>query len=201
MWALGGDFHPLYLVQPGKRRVRRVSVLPAPPGKTSLAPIPFSPSSRVSKPCRHATVRKKRQRQFSNSDPVLETSTDDVIINAAKHGSVIAFRVELNLYGRTVRALVDSGATRTFLGSSLIEFLDDLGLKTRRIPPRSVLTANGQVETIYTTSGSRMIRRSIVLFRLRQRLRTLVANRLQLPHYDVKLKGISRLSHVLQKNG
>lgn len=96
--------------------------------------------------------RKKVVKALDTPTQALKSLRDEVLVNAASEEDVVAFRVELLIYGRPVKALVDSGATRTFIGPDLVEFLSDLGIITVQIPPRPVVVANSQIETVNTAS-------------------------------------------------
>ncbi|XP_015118746.1 uncharacterized protein LOC107042262 [Diachasma alloeum] len=80
-------------------------------------------------------------------DPNLE-----FVRQAMKEGKTFAFHVDIEIHGRKIRGLIDSGVSRTFAGEAGIELMSELGISAKRIPPRRVLVANSQLEVVKEAS-------------------------------------------------
>jgi len=67
-------------------------------------------------------------------------------------GKKITFFLNISIGGRSLSALMDSGATRTFAGLEGIRVLEASNILPLEVPGKKVLVANGQVEIIRQTS-------------------------------------------------
>lgn len=77
---------------------------------------------------------------------------DDVVLYGANEARPFAFYAVLDVYGRKISALVDSGATRTFAGETVIELLRSHGITAKKIPNKRVTVANKQVTIVNLAS-------------------------------------------------
>lgn len=99
------------------------------------------------------------ERSGSGSDPITpndieatdspaDFASDDVLLYGTNAARPFAFYADLEIGGRLIRALVDSGATRTFAGKAGIELISSLGIPAKKIPNRRVTVANNQVTIV-----------------------------------------------------
>lgn len=106
-----------------------------------------------------------RARDVSNIEPtsIIDFRDSDVLNNIHKsrapgaQRSPIAFFVNITVHGRVIKALIDSGASRSFIGPNIIQWLESLGTNTQKIPPRRVIIANGDEQAIDTLSSATVL--------------------------------------------
>ena len=76
-----------------------------------------------------------------------EEKSDPAVI-ASVGSSTPSFYVDLEIRDATVRALVDSGATKTFVGRAGLDLFANLGFHPFEVPVMRVILAAGQVEYV-----------------------------------------------------
>lgn len=78
-------------------------------------------------------------------DPLLGDET----LNAANpEWETLAFHVDVEIQGHCVRALIDSGASRTFAGVAGLKLFSQVGIASKVVAPRRIILAAGQVEVV-----------------------------------------------------
>lgn len=80
--------------------------------------------------------------EFQNNLKIIDFANSLINNNTCRQ---VAFFVDLIFVGQKIRALLDSGSSKSFLGQSVIQLIKDKGLTTKPIPVRRVTVANGNV--------------------------------------------------------
>ncbi|XP_043479119.1 uncharacterized protein LOC122509251 [Leptopilina heterotoma] len=100
------------------------------------------PKRRFCYRCRGSGVTK---RDCPHCNKCLKLQNDTEIIdfaNSVSNKRQVAFCVDFTLAGREIRALLDSGASKSFLGQTGIELIKNMGLTAKPILARRVTVAN-----------------------------------------------------------
>lgn len=79
--------------------------------------------------------------------PESSTKPEPSVINSDENKTT-SFHLDITVGPLIIRALIDSGANRSFAGPAATNLLESSGLEQQAIPPRRVVTASGQIETV-----------------------------------------------------
>ena len=140
MQLLRRDHSQLPVLQSGKREVRRTR-----PVCESLAT--FKPDEEIS---RSLTEDEETGVPSTLSAPLSspELLSHSVAARASAEIESLSFYVDIEVGQHAVRALVDSGATRSFAGAAGLKLFVLEGIAHQKVSPRRCILANGQVHMV-----------------------------------------------------